>query len=566
MEFLRTALFAGLVIVSFMLWQSWQKYNAQHNPAPVVAGQQIDKNSDVPSATVAASTATQTQNGMPATAEETSTAIPAERLVTVKTDLVTATIDKKGGNVIRLTLSKYAESLSDKEPFILLENTPSKVYEAQSGIISQTGPDTHEHGQATLSAAKNEFVLADGQDTLVVPLTWQNEQGVTITKNFTFTRNSYLINVSYDILNKSAQPWSGQFYMQFKRDKVIPEKQGFLGFSTYLGAAISSPDKRFEKLPFDTLDDKNIDRSIKDGWLAMVQHYFVSAWIPNAQETYVYRSNKQSNGLYSLSAMSPVVTVGPGEQKQIGASLYSGPEVTSVLKKIAPKLELTVDYGWFWPISQGLFWVMKKIYDVVGNWGWSIVLVTLLIKLAFYKLSATSYRSMAQLKRLQPKLESLKERYADDKQKLSTEMMALYKKEKINPLGGCLPILIQIPVFIALYWVLIESVELRQAPFILWIQDLSVKDPYYVLPVLMGISMFVQQKLSPPPADPTQAKVMMFLPVIFTVLFVSFPAGLVLYWVVNNVLSIAQQWFITRQVEEAGVKNGGSGKASNVLI
>jgi len=563
MDFIRTALFMGLAVVSYFLWQSWQEYNAELNPP--AASQQVTKEpTDVPMGTSVAQT--QDLPMAPGTNAAAVAIIPAERLISIKTDVIEALIDKKGGNLVQLLLLKYPQSITDKEPIKLLQETPGAQYIAQSGLISQDGPDTHERGQAIFSSETSHYVLADGQDQLIIPLKWTNEKGISVTKFFTFTRDSYEVKVDYDIANKSAQPWSGQFYVQFKRDKVVPEKQGFMGFSTYLGAAISSPDKRFEKLSFDELDKKNLDRTIQDGWLAMVQHYFVSAWVPNPEQKYEYRSNKQSNGIYSLSAISPAMTVAQGEEKQVGAKLYSGPEITELLEKVAPRLELTVDYGWFWIISQGLLWVMKKIYDVVGNWGWSIVLVTLLIKIVFYKLSEKSYRSMAHLRRVQPKLEALKERCGDDKQKLSMEMMALYKKEKINPLGGCLPILIQIPVFIALYWVLIESVELRQAPFIFWIKDLSIKDPYYVLPVIMGISMWVQQKLSPPPADPTQAKVMMILPVIFTVLFASFPAGLVLYWVVNNVLSILQQWYITRQVEAAGVKNGSSSKPSNVLI
>lgn len=567
MDFIRSTLLVGLVVVSYFLWQSWEERSKAFNPPVPVETAHVQEMStqaeDVPVSNRIHQQKTQISASSSSAAFET---IPTERLVSITTDVVDIKIDRKGGNIVYLDLLKYPESKTEKDPFTLLQFKSGQQYIAQSGLISDEGPDTHEHGQAILTSDQKEYVLADNQEEIQVPLSWKNEQGITVTKVFTFKRGSYDITVDYNIDNQSSKLWSGQFYAQFKRDKAVPVKQGFLGFSTYLGAAISSPDKRFEKISFEDMEKKNLDRTIRDGWLAMVQHYFVSAWVPDPSQEYEYRSSKQSNGVFVLSAISPELTVAQGEHKKISAHLYSGPELADQLKKVAPKLELTVDYGWFWIISQALLWVMEKIYSVVGNWGWSIVLVTLFIKLAFYKLSEKSYRSMAHLRQLQPKLEKLKERYGDDKQKMSMEMMALYKKEKINPLGGCLPIVVQIPVFIALYWVLIESVEFRQAPFILWIQDLSTKDPYYVLPILMGISMWVQQKLSPPPADPMQAKMMMLLPVVFTLLFLSFPSGLVLYWVVNNILSILQQWYITRQVEASGAKSSGNKKSSNVLI
>jgi YidC/Oxa1 family membrane protein insertase len=329
------------------------------------------------------------------------------------------------------------------------------------------------------------------------------------------------------------------------------QQSGFMNLATYFGAAISSPEKRFQKISFKDMQNNKLNQTITGGWAAMIQHYFVSAWVPDKTYAMQYFTNITHDNLYTVGMISPKINVNPNESIHIPAKFYAGPAIANDLEAAAPGLKLTIDYGWFWFISDLIFWMMQHIYDVIGNWGWAIVIVTIIIKLAFYKLSAKSYRSMSAMKKLQPKLNSLKERFADDKQKFTQATLELYKKEKVNPMSGCLPILIQIPVFIGLYWVLIESVQFRQAPWILWIHDLSVKDPYYVLPVLMGLSMFLQQRLNPPPPDPMQAKVMMFMPVIFTVLFINFPAGLMLYWFVNNTLSFLQQWFIMRSMEKA---------------
>ena len=322
---------------------------------------------------------------------------------------------------------------------------------------------------------------------------------------------------------------------------------------TNANAAVSSPDKRYEKIPFDDMAQQDISRDVPGGWAAMIQHYFISAWIPPRDATNHFYTKALPGERYLVGLAGPTREVAPGSVADLGLELYMGPKNQDRLAQIADGLDLTVDYGWLWFIAQPLFWLLKWLHKLVGNWGWAIVLVTVLIKLAFYHLSATSYRSMANMRRMAPRLQSLKERYGDDKQRLNQAMMELYKKEKINPLGGCLPILVQIPVFIALYWVLLESVEMRQAPFILWIEDLSIKDPYFVLPLIMGVSMYIQQKLNPAPPDPMQAKIMMSLPFVFTIFFAFFPSGLVLYWVVNNILSISQQWYITRKIE-AGEK------------
>ena len=323
-----------------------------------------------------------------------------------------------------------------------------------------------------------------------------------------------------------------------------------MGTSAYTGGAISSPEKRYEKITFDAMTEQPLSRDVQGGWVAMIQHYFVSAWVPGQQESNHLYTKALPDERFIIGLVEPTVQVPPGATGTLDAELYMGPKDQTRLEQIATGLDLTVDYGWLWFIAQPLFWLLKWFHHLVGNWGVAIILVTLLIKLAFYKLSATSYRSMANMRRMAPKMQDLKQRYAGDREKLNHAMMELYKKEKINPLGGCLPIVVQIPVFIALYWMLLESVELRQAPFFLWIHDLSVMDPYYVLPLLMGVSMFIQQRLNPAPPDPIQAKVMMALPFVFTVFFAFFPAGLVLYWFVNNLISIAQQWFITRRIEQ----------------
>jgi YidC/Oxa1 family membrane protein insertase len=369
-----------------------------------------------------------------------------------------------------------------------------------------------------------------------------------VNKIFTFERGKYTATVRYQINNRSAAPWTGQFYAQI-RQQPITTSAGFFGLHTYAGAAVSSEASPYEKINFAQMEKQNFDKTIQGGWLAMQQRYFLSAWIPEStQQNHYYTRFDPATKTYTLGYVGPVTTVAAGAVGVAGATLYAGPEVTDILSHTAPHLELTVDYGWLWPISVAIFAVMKYIHGLLGNWGWSIVLVTLLIKLLFYKLSATSYRSMAKMRKLTPQLQAIKERFGEDKQKLSQAMMALYKKEKVNPLSGCLPMLVQIPFFIALYYVLIESVELRHAPFVFWIKDLSVYDPYFILPILMGVSMFLQQRLNPPPPDPVQAKVMLFLPVIFTIFFVTFPAGLVLYWLVNNCLGALQQWYIMRQI------------------
>jgi YidC/Oxa1 family membrane protein insertase len=540
MELQRSLLLGGILISAFLLWNAWQTDHpktAAQAPASVVT-QGI--NQDVPGLVTPEVPLAQSAAASPVT----------NQVVTVSTDVLELVIDRQGGNFVSAKLKDYKQTVAPDSPLIQILNPEThELYIAQSGLASYSGPDIPGEGQALFQSTQPSFEMLPGQDTLHVPLTWTHN-GVAITKTLSFKRGEYLIEVTYDVVNKGTATWSGQFYSQFKRANVPAKKESFFSMSSFAGAAISTPAKRYEKLSYKDLDKNRVNQDATGGWLAMVQHYFVSAWVPNPDQNFRVVSYPPQDNIYRVAMLGPTVQVAPGEQMQTGAKFYVGPEIAQNLKAIAPALELTLDYGWFWPIAQGLFWVLKKFYDLLGNWGLAIIMTTVLIKLMFYKLSATSYRSMARMRAVQPKIDKIRERCGDDRQKMSQEMMNLYKTEKINPLGGCLPILVQIPVFIALYWVLMESVQLHHAPFVFWLQDLSAKDPYFVLPIIMGISMFAQQRLSPAPPDPVQAKVMMMMPIVFTALFLTFPSGLVLYWVVNNLLSITQQWFIMRSVEK----------------
>lgn len=545
---LRIALYVLLGLTCFFLYQLWQN---EHQPNP----QGLPQAPQVATAVAAAeSTIPSTPGTAAATALEkplapvAAAAVPKDRIIHVKTDVLDIQIDSLGGDIIQSSLVKYPQNLETKTPYLLLNDNSPTRYIAQSGLLSATGPDNTE-SRALYQPEKNEYTLEEGQKDLTVVMSWHNKEGVKFTKSFTFHRDDYEIDVAYQIDNASHDAWAGNLYNQLLRtDSPPPNGQGFSSLTTYFGAAISSPEKRFQKLTFKDLAKKNVNQPITGGWAAMIQHYFVSAWIPDKVTAADYYSKVTPQGLYTIGMIGSQISVQPHEKKMVQAKLYTGPALTDRLEKAAPGLQLTIDYGIFWFISISIFWLMQKIYEFIGNWGWAIVLTTLIIKLMFYHLSAKSYRSMSLLKKLQPRMERLKELYANDKPKLTQATIDLYRQEKVNPMGGCLPILIQIPVFIALYWVLVESVQLRQAPFIFWIHDLTAKDPYYILPLMVGLSMFLQQRLSPPPPDPTQAKVMMLMPVIFTVLFINFPAGLMLYWFVNTLLSVAQQWYIMRTV------------------
>jgi len=460
-------------------------------------------------------------------------------------------IDRLGGEIVFTELKKYPESMNENsQGFIILDETSNRNFIAQSGLLNSAGPDSHKLGKALFNCENNNFELLDNQQELIVDFEYSTETNVNIIKRFIFTKDSYEVLVKYLVNNKGSNAYDAALFARLKRQDR-QEKSSFMNAArNYVGAAVNTDTSKYKKLPFSDMKKKNFEETVHGGWVSMVEHYFTTAWIPDKDDVNTFRSESFGDEVYGISFIGPIVKVLPGEHHVFNIKLFVGPEIADLLTKAAPGLELTIDYGFLWFFSQIIFWILKHINSFIHNWGISIILTTVLIKALFYRLSAASYRSMARMRNLQPKMELLKARYGDDKQNYGKAVMDLYRKEKVNPLGGCLPIVIQIPVFIALYYVLLESVELRQAPFLFWIKDLSTKDPYYVLPVIMGLSMFVQQKLNPTPADPMQAKVMMFMPVVFTFLFLSFPSGLVLYWVVNNVLSIVQQWIITRNIDK----------------
>jgi YidC/Oxa1 family membrane protein insertase len=428
------------------------------------------------------------------------------------------------------------------------------TYVAQTGLI---GADLPTHKAIFTSEASN-YTLPEGQDSLDVKLSWTNGNGITVDKIYTFHRNHYVIDVNYVINNGSAAPITPAVYYQIIHD--IHSNQGSKLMPTFTGGAYYTEATKFKKLKFSNMEKEPLDLKSKEGWVGLLQHYFVSAWIPKPGLEREFSTKKLNDDIYLIRAKSNLGTIAPGTSLTVPAKLFSGPQSQKELVAAAPGLEYTVDYGWLTVIASPLFWVLSKIHSLVGNWGVAIILLTVLIKAAFFKLSATSYRSMAQMRELAPRLQAMKEKFGDDRQKMQQAMMELYKKEKINPMGGCLPILVQVPVFISLYWMILASVELRHAPFFGWIQDLSAVDPYYILPILMGATMIIQSYLNPPPTDPIQAKVMKIMPIAFSVFFFFFPAGLVLYWLVNNVLSIWQQWYINKMIhaetlaKKSGVK------------
>ena len=552
MDARRAIILLGIAVVSYMMVLQW---NEDYGQRPVNQAEPVTRLTPAPSnglSDVPTSIDAPVQN-TDAPVVATDDEIPSSDtgivtdLVSVKTDVLDIRIDPMGGDIVYAALTAFPLSLDNKDiPFVLLEQSSMRTYVAQSGLVGKNGVD--KSGRAQYSVPQASFELEEGQDELIVPLTLVQD-GVTITKEFKFKRGDYLIDLGYKVNNQSADPWQANFYAQFKRDRSVdPSSMEAMGMASYLGAAITLPDERYKKIDFDDMDDAPFKQSVNGGWVAFLQHYFLGAWVPAENAAHTYNMRKAA-GNYLTGYYDSALVVAPGTQGETFTSLYLGPKDQDRLAEISENLDLTIDYGWLWWVAQPLFWLLQMMFAIAGNWGWAIVLLTILVKLAFFPLSAASYRSMANMRRVAPKLTSLREQYGDDRQKLSQEMMALYKKEKINPLGGCLPILVQMPVFIALYWVLMESVELRQAPFMLWLEDLSLKDPYFILPLIMGASMFIQMQLNPTPPDPMQARVMKLMPVIFTVFFLFFPAGLVLSWVVNNILSIAQQYYITKKIE-----------------
>lgn len=486
-----------------------------------------------------------------ATPPEGATALAKGETVKVETDYVRAEISTIGGDLRRLELKQHRDIEDRNKPFVLFENRPDHVYIAQTGLI---GPGLPNH-RTEFKAQSGEYKLATGADKVEVRLEAPENNGIKTAKIYRFHRASYVIDVSYEITNQGATQIQPFAYFQLLRDSKPPAGDSAM-LPTYTGVAVYTEKEKFQKVAFGDIDKNKTPypKNSSDGWIAMLQHYFFSAWLPKNGMPREFYTRHLEGGLYSAGVIVPTGTIEAGKSVTLTVPLYAGPQEQDKLSKIAPGLDLTIDYGWLTIIAVPLFWVLSWFYQWVGNWGVAIVLLTVLIKLLFYPLSQASYRSMGKMRVLAPKLQKIKEQYGNDRQRLQQAMMELYKTEKINPLGGCLPIVVQIPVFIALYWAILASVELRHAPFYGWIQDLSAPDPWFVLPILMGITMIIQTKLNPEPPDPVQAKVMKIMPIAFSVFFFFFPAGLVLYWLVNNVLSIIQQWHINRMLERTNLR------------
>ena len=558
MDFRRIILFGALGLVLVMIWQSWTQYQIDHGRSGTNAVNQQGADSDVPTA---ADLAEEVPDAPEVAANAvTPTAIATDQpadgasgeIIHILTDLYRVEIDSHGGDIVRVELLKHPLSVdTPDDPLVLMHRSNFALHVAQSGLIG-TDRSYPDH-RTEFTAEQTQLDLGAGESVSAV-LNWTADDGVQYRKIFTFHRDSYKIDITFEVDNQTATDWAGFFYGQLKQTEIQQEgSMGILGqLPSYNGAAIYTEEDKYDKVDYSDIQDAPLKVSTPNGWVAMLQHYFVSAWLPTGAQSYQFYSgvsNNTSTPQYRIGyKQADPVRIAAGSQGVVNSSIFIGPKNQKRLENLGvPGILLTVDYGWLTPVADPLFWLLTNIQSFVKNWGWSIILLTLLIKIIFLPLSAASYKSMAKMKKLQPRLKTLKERYGDDKQKFQQEMMKLYKTEKVNPAGGCLPILIQIPVFIALYWVLLESVELRQADFMWWLNDLSLPDPYYVLPIIMGASMLVQQMLNPAPMDPMQKKIMTALPVVFTVFFLWFPAGLVLYWVVNNLLSIAQQYFITKK-------------------
>lgn len=549
MDSIRLVLIISFAMVSMKLWTSWETAygSAATGSSQVVVNETATTNTvnnEIPQSLAGAAT-----TGVPTVSTAAAQNSSAQSSVEIRTDIFKIRIDPQGAGINHAALLDYPTGLDKPDdPFVLMDQSEALTHVVQGGLLSKQPAPTHEAGFQTSQQA---YEMSPDAAGLQVDFTW-SQAGVTVTKTYEFVRGSHEIKVRYNINNNSREVWSGRAYSQFKRN--APDEGGMRLIYTYTGAVISGPENRYEKISFSDITDQTLTRDVTDGWIAMIQHYFLAALIPTDKtSTYHYYTRDLGNNMFAAGALTPVIEILPGEQKEIVELMYLGPKDQDQLEQIATGLDLTVDYGKLWFLAKPLFWGLSKVHEYTGNWGWSIILITIFLKLLFYKLSAAGYRSMANMRRVQPRLVALRDRYKDDRAKLNQAMMQIYKEEKINPLGGCFPILIQIPVFIALYWVLLESIELRQAPFILWLHDLSTPDPYWVLPLIMGVTMFVQQKLNPAPIDPVQAKVMMIMPFAFTIFFGFFPSGLVLYWVANNTLSIIQQWMITRNLERAGL-------------
>ena len=547
-KILRTLIIIAMLITSYLLILAWRDDYANPTQRATVTPVTQTTTNDVPSTT----TTSVNNSDVPVVK---STQSPVEQkadnatstLVQVLTDKYDIRINPVGGDVVYAALREHDETLKSKTPFVLLESDNNRVYVAQSGLIGRDGIDTSE-GRANYTTSQQQYVMGANDTTLSVPLSYRKD-GLTITKTYTFTKGQYPIDVSYNINNTTDKSWQGQMYAQLKRDNSkdpgLADK-GMMGLATYLGGAWGTPDSPYNKLKFGNFNEEAPKITTDKGWVGIIQHYFVSAWIPKGYQAQLY--SRENANEHIIGFTSNPIEVAGGKQLTVNSTLYAGPKVQQNLKPLAEGLEQTVDYGILWPISKVLFWILDSVHKVLGNWGWAIIVLTLIVKIILMPIANKSYYSMAKMRAIAPRLQALKDDHGDDRMRMSQEMMKIYKEEQVNPMAGCLPVLLQMPIFLALYWVLVESVQLRHAPWILWIKDLSAMDPYFILPLLMGAAMFFQQHLNPQPTDPMQARVLKFMPIIFTVFMLFFPAGLVLYWTVNNVFSMVQQYVINKKV------------------
>ena len=550
MNWQKNVILAAIGVVVWLLVVRWSGFQAQFETAAVA-----DQQSQIPSQQLYTNPEP-VNSTLPVLVDDQSAPIQAfsdnQKIVTITTDVIKVSIDTLGGDLVETQLLNHLDKMADKggQPISILTNSNGNEFIAESGLIGANGTDTAS-GRPLFTTSASSYELSDGQQSLNVDLVY-NQGGVEIIKRFEFKPSDYQIGVRYIVRNLTSEPWSATFYGQFRRDSHQPETESSTGMRPFLGAALREKDKNYSKYDFSDIDDETVKTSIQGGWLAFVQHYFVTAWVPPQESNNRYSLRKlQGNDIYLMAVTGEKINVAAGSSAEYKVDLYIGPKNQDVLKQMSPYLDLTIDYGFLWMLAKPLFAVLQMIHSVLGNWGWSIILLTIFVKILLYPLSAASLKSMAKMRTLQPEMARIKELYGDDRQKAGQEQMALFKKHRVNPLGGCFPMLLQMPVFIALYWVLSESVEIRHSPWIIWIQDLSAKDPLFILPLIMGASMFLMQKLQPAPTDPMQAKVFQLMPIVFTFFFLMFPAGLVLYWTVNNLLSILQQWYVNRQIAAA---------------
>jgi YidC/Oxa1 family membrane protein insertase len=545
----RTILWVVFTASLFLLWDAWNKHNGQPSffspaPRPVASG------SAPAGASSAAGVPAPVAGGAAAPTPAAAGAAPAGEQLVVKTDVYEATLDSRGGDIVRLALLKHADDADPKKPLVLFDRSGQRHYVAQSGLITKQPGVVLPNHLTLMKLLPGDATLKDGVDTLAVTFESPDEGGAKLRKTYTFKRGQYTIGVKHEVINTSAGPLQPELYLQLVRDGTIPPSSMFMAPTSFTGPAVYTDEKHFQKVEFADINKGKAEHaaSADNGWIGMVQHYFNTAWLVPQKAPREFRTKDLQNNLYSVSMVLPLGTVAPGATVASEAMLYAGPQEENKLQVLAPGLELVKDYGWFTVLAKPLFWLLDKLHTLIGNWGWAIVALVVLLKIAFYWLNASAYRSMAKMKAINPRVMELRERYKDKPQQMQQEMMRIYREEKVNPIGGCLPILVQMPFFIALYWVLLSSVEMRNAPWIGWITDLSAKDPLYILPLLMTLSTLFQTWLNPTPPDPVQAKMMWIMPLMFSVFFFFFPAGLVLYWLTNNILGIAQQWFINKRL------------------